>query len=150
MAAERRAQKPPPPPNENIEVADGIVVTRNVRKRLMKQAESDIPRSPTTLVSAWVLAISASGLLITLFAVLFTLSDGRKETVLLEALIGAIFFAVCHASSEVAKEETCKRLSAVTVRLEELARDRERQIDEARAFYASAEWRLVRWQAIKE
>ena len=46
--------------------------------------------------------------------------------------------------------EARKRLPKVDARLEELARERQRQIDEARAFYASSEWRLVRKQVVEE
>jgi len=41
-AEERRARKPP---NENIEVAEGVIITRNVRERLKKRANYDVPRT---------------------------------------------------------------------------------------------------------
>jgi len=46
--------------------------------------------------------------------------------------------------------ENAKRMSIVNTRLEELALERQKIIDETNVFYASSEWRLVREMAIKE
>jgi 5-methylcytosine-specific restriction endonuclease McrA len=145
-AEERWARKPP---NENITVADGIVITRNVRERLKKQAYRDTPRTRGELLWATRAVLSLLASLGFGCAWFWSLSGHAEYTTIVGACAVAtcVTFYVCEWKQAV---EAKKRLPKVDARLEELARERQRQIDEARAFYASAEWRLVRDQVIRE
>jgi 5-methylcytosine-specific restriction endonuclease McrA len=46
--------------------------------------------------------------------------------------------------------ENAKQMSIVDTRLKELALERQKSIDEANVFYASAEWQLIREMVITE
>jgi len=137
------------PPNENIEVAEGIVVTRNVRERLEKKAHCDIPHTRRMILSKWwegiVLCISLIALLVLAFTIGFHPKYAPYLVIL--AVLGFIMAKVCN---RIHSDEETKRMPKVNARLEELARERQRQIDETNAFYASSEWRLVREQVIQE
>ena len=145
-AEERRRLKPP---NENIEVSEGVVITRNVRERLQRQAHHNVPHSRKLIISDFSggLAIYTSLIAILVFA--FTIGFYPKFALFLGAyaVIGYIIYLIC---DHIEKDEYRKRMPEVKARLEELARERQRQIDETNAFYASSEWRIVREQVIQE
>jgi 5-methylcytosine-specific restriction endonuclease McrA len=52
------------------------------------------------------------------------------------------------AGNSIQKAETEKLKPIVNARLQELARERQKRIEEANAFYASPEWCLIRQQVI--
>jgi 5-methylcytosine-specific restriction endonuclease McrA len=59
-------------------------------------------------------------------------------------------FVMVFVSSRIQKAEAAKRQPKVTARLEELARERQKKIEDANAFYASPEWRLLRQKVIEQ
>ncbi|MBN2295773.1 MAG: HNH endonuclease [Pirellulales bacterium] len=63
------------------------------------------------------------------------------------AVIG---YVVAKVAGRVVRDEEVKRKPDVRVRLEELARERQEEMDATRTFYASPEWRLLREQVIAE
>lgn len=145
-AEERRRWKPL---NENIEIAEGIVVTRNVRQRLEEQAHSEVPRTRRMILSD---GCEFFGLLMSLaafFVFAFTVGFYPDYAPFLVGcmIVGFITAQIC---GRVHKEEERKRMPEVNTRLGELARERQRQIDETNSFYASPEWRLVRERTIQE
>ncbi len=145
-AEERRKRRPA---NENVTIADGVIVTRNVRDRLRKQANRDIPRTKDEIFWATVGILSILTSLGFGCASLWSLSGHREYAwFLVPFAVGTcITFYLCEWKiAAVAR----KRGPKVDARLEELARERQRQIDEAKAFYASSEWRLVRKQVVEE
>ncbi|MFC1794106.1 HNH endonuclease [Planctomycetota bacterium] len=155
-ADDRRRLKPP---NENIEVSEGVVVTRNVHERLKKQARCDIPPIPDPNPKKMILLRWSAGLCMftfligTLVSVLLMSSYPKHATYLLVcSVVAYVIWHICEHIEN--KEYTTKIKPKITAhqnaRLEELARERKRQIDEMKAFYASSEWRLVRQQVIQE
>jgi hypothetical protein len=145
-AAERRRRKPP---NENVEIADGIVVTTNVRNRLKKQALQEVPRTSDEILWAAVGALTALAM-VGIGCALFWSLMGHHQYTLLFGICGVASYIVFLISERTQTNEAGKRLSKVDARLEELAGERRRQIEEAKAFYASAEWRLVRKAVVEE
>jgi hypothetical protein len=130
-------------PNENIEVADGIIVTRNVRKRLEKQAKQDIPITVKEIIFISILILS--GLISWIsFTIFLMVRDSSTGT------CAFLSFIVAFMCGWIGLNETRKRICKVDARLEELARERQNRIDEATAFYSSPEWQLLREQVIKE
>lgn len=148
-AEERRSWKQPKPPNENMELSDGVVVTRNVRERFNKQARLDVPRtrrmSMSELCEDVILGLSLVALLLSWFAL--WLSPKSAPLPIACAVLG---FLIARKCNSIHKEEDATRKRLLNSRLEELARERQRKIDETKAFYASSEWRLVREQVIQE
>ncbi len=145
-AEERRRLKAP---NENVEVTDGIVVTRNVRDRLRKQAHSDVPFTKTWRLADWCEGIGSFLSLIAMLVLIFSYSFHPEYSPLL--VICAVFgFVMIFVGNIIQKAEAAKRNPKVSARLEELARERQERIEEANAFYASAEWRLLRQQVIDQ
>jgi 5-methylcytosine-specific restriction endonuclease McrA len=148
-AEERRRLKPP---NENIEVADGITVTRNVRERLYRQAHRDVPptRKYQTVEAmdniALFIAMLATFLLIFL-AITNHLKFGYSLCLWALMLLGSVVYRICQ---HIEINEHRKQMPEIDARLEELACERQRQIDETNVFYASSEWRLIREQVIQE
>lgn len=149
QAEVRRRERPPKPPNENIEVAEGVIITSNVRKHLNKRAHRDVPRTGRELFWGTGAVLGAFIWMVTGCAVMWSLCGHRQYTLFLGAcMVGSI--VMFYACEWIQNDEIRKRLSKVDTRVAELARERQRQIDESRAFYASPEWRLVRKQVVEE
>lgn len=141
--------KPIKLPNENMEVAAGIIVTRNVKDRLRRQAVSDVPSTrKSQLAGMWEgisLSISGLAMLMLLITIFFQLEHTRYVWILMVSCL-----AVSNICKRIEINERKKQIPEVNTRLEELARERQRKIDETNAFYASSEWRLVRGKVIQE
>ena len=148
-AEERRKHKPPKPPNENVEIAAGIVVTKNVQNRMEKQARSDIPLTRKERLAECCGGIGPSISMIALLILMFSYYSKPQYAPFLVtvAIIGFVIYLV---GKYVEHVEYQIRSPKIVARLEELARKRQRQIEEMREFYASAEWRLIRRQVIQE
>ena len=154
-AEERRRLKPP---NENIEVGDGIIVTRNVRQRLEKKAHCDIRHTrKSQLAGTWGdISSRISKIAILVFILmLIILSDLSYapylfSLMMMTGLLGMLALCVKHICNCIKENERSKQMPEINARLKELARERQRQIDDTNAFYASSEWRLVREQVIQE
>lgn len=145
-AEERRRLKPP---NHNIEISDGVVITRNVRERIKEQAQRDVPHTRRMMLSVYCGGLAMYASLIAILALVFTVGLYPKYALFLGscAVVGFILFQIC---DRIEHGEAAKRMPKVNTRLEELARARKKQIDETNAFYSSSEWRLVREQVIQE
>jgi 5-methylcytosine-specific restriction endonuclease McrA len=152
-AEERRGLKGP---NVNIELADGITVTRNVRQRLERQAHRDVPRIKGELlwpVGRALGALTSLAIGLPLLGGILALSDAHaRDLKLLLFLVmceigGCVAFSICDRKQG---NEARRRQSKVDVRVDTLARERQRRIDETNTFYTSSEWRLIREQVIQE
>lgn len=153
-AEERRRLKPP---NENIEVAEGVVITRNVREHLKEQARCDIPCIPRTrkmILLKWSAGLCMLTFLITALVSWFTMKSYPKYGLVL-LICSAVAYVMWHICEHIEDNEYTKHIlpkvnTHLNARLEELARERQRKIDETNTFYASSEWRLVREQVIQD
>jgi hypothetical protein len=145
--AERRRRLKPP--NENIEVAGGIIVTRNVQIRLEKQAKHDVPHTTKEIICISVLVFCGSVSWISLLLFLVGLNTHQEYT-FSAGTCAVVCFVVASIFGWMGGNEARKRISKLDARLEELARERQKRIEEAIAFYSSPEWRLLREQVIKE
>lgn len=130
-----------------MSVGSDIVVTRNVKRRLSRIAQAEIP-----LTRRDRLADQASHVLVWVFLGGIFAYDwldidfGVHGFFVLCAWVSIMVF-IGSAFSDWAGEE---RLAAVNARVAALAEERQRRIDEADAFYASAEWKLLRDEVIKD
>jgi hypothetical protein len=145
-AEERRKLKPP---NDNVEVADGLLVTRNVLDRLRKQSESDIPHTRfwhlMERCEGFSLFLSLISMLLLIFSYNFL-----PEFALFLVTCAVFGFVIAFLCKRISKAETEKRKPIVNDRLEELVRERQKRIEDANAFYSSAEWRLLRQKIIDQ
>ncbi len=147
QAEERRREKPP---NENIEVAQGVVITTNVRERLKKRAHRDVPRTREAIVAGYWSALLFFPSFIFVIVFLFSLCMNRTYYTFCFGICAVASLVMLHTWNRTEREEARKHLPKVDERLVELACERQKQIDEARAFYTSSEWRLVRKQIVEE
>ena len=144
-AAENRRNIP-------ITLANNLVVTEAVERRLRKKAKSDIP--PTRAeklgdqISEWcVLVFWASAYFVA--HAIFPVYSGLFWWVLLGWAAGgplAVMYAVDLLLAKPRKE----RAERIAVRLTELAEARKRVMEEAVRFYSSPEWIVIRKQVIEE
>ena len=147
--AERRRKLRPP--NENVEIAPGLIVTTKVKERLRRLAEAEIPHSRQWHVLRVLERLAVPILFVTLVLMgVFNVSLPDHMYgwlwigLLVLATIGTL--AMLH-TMEILE---CKRAPTVAARLEELARERQASIEAAAAFYASSEWVLLRKQVIEQ
>ena len=137
------------PPNKNIEITNGIIITRNVLKRLKRQAYFDVPR--TNRINWFSFFDDMACLIIFLAVIILWLTIWTSpQHAAFPAICALIGFIIHRVFSDKHTEEKTKRDGLAKSRLEELARDRQKKIDEMKAFYASSEWRLVREKVIQE
>jgi 5-methylcytosine-specific restriction endonuclease McrA len=146
-AAEKRALKPP---NDNMEIAKGLIVTRNIRNRLEKQAQSEVPHS-----KRWHYANQLNGigfflpLIIAGVMYLLGIPLPYKEWIFWIVCL-AIGIGIGSIAGSIETKEWAQRRPKVSAHMEQLARNRQQRIDEANMFYASPEWRLVRDRVVQE
>jgi hypothetical protein len=138
------------PKNENISLTPDLVVTRNVRKRLLQQAEARVPvtarQRTADRVSGLAFIILWGGII---SYNVFNLDLGVPGGHLLIAWF-ALTLAVVAAAERISAREAAARRPAVDQQLMVLAEERRRRIAEAEAFYASPEWKLVREEVVRE
>jgi uncharacterized membrane protein len=148
-AEARRANRPS---NENIEIHGGYIVTRKVRDRLIGEAESRIPMSAVwRQAEKWrSLSFLAPVLILGLLGLLYIFGLHLPYPEFWIAGMFLVGLLINVAMELVQKRESSKRQPQVMERFEQLARERQQQIDEAEQFYQSPEWRLLRNQVLKE
>jgi 5-methylcytosine-specific restriction protein A len=139
----REALRKLKPPNDNVEITDGIVITRNVQKRLLKQSQSDTPWVKHYELMDW------SGTIAVVIVAVLAICSAITSN--LAFLVGIPIVIIIGILIEVTKNKKLnERADTVNIHLEELARERKAKIEEAKIFYSSAEWRLIREKVIKK
>lgn len=133
-------------PNENIKIAENLIVTTNVKKRLYKKAHTEIPFSDLYKLSNLIMSI---GGIIIFFPLLYTFifRSPASGTVWFVCIILAGIFI--YGFGHIFDKEVMRRNSLVDNHLTQLAQERQKQIEEAKVFYGSPEWRLLRKEIIK-
>lgn len=119
------------PNNPTVKLADNLVVTKEVEKRLTKKADESTTISMSEII---LIVIFNSFVVILILARPFS---AWNFIFLIPAVIAAIIFTII-------------RLKRVKSRTNQLALERKEHIDETRQFYSSPEWNLIRKQVIKE
>ena len=151
-AARKAAEKRRSVPNIPITLADNLVVTEAVERRLRKKAESDNP--PTRAeklgdqISKWSILVFWVSAYFVAHAI-FPEYSGLFWLVLWGWAFGgplALMYVIDLLLAKPRKE----RAEQITVRLIELAEARKTVIEEALRFYASPEWAAIRRQVIEE
>jgi 5-methylcytosine-specific restriction endonuclease McrA len=141
-AAERRALEPK---NDNIRIKDNLVVTGNVRDRLLRKSHADTPFSRMYHIAETLTYISFFALIIPLLLYLFSVKMPSYLLIIFFVLPLVVISAIDYMENV----ELNKRMQLVNERLEKLAYDRQKQIEETKRFYNSPEWRLLRKKIIK-
>ena len=116
------------PNNPTVKLANNLVVTKGVENRLTKKAKSEELPIVSGIVAIWVFTF----VLISRFPI-----SGWSYIGLLPALVLTVFLLYI-------------RRKSVKTHTIELAEERQKNIDEARQFYSSPEWRQVRSEVIRE
>ncbi len=139
-------------PNVPVGIADDLVVTKAVEKKLTKRAESDIPRSRVlkigesldrfVLLGMWISAPFATRALFDDF------SGPMWFFVLGWTLL--IPYAVMVATGQILEKPRRERKEQTTARVVQLAQERKQRIAERGWFYSSPEWIAIRAQVIEE
>lgn len=139
----REALKKLKPPNDNVEITDGVVVTRNVKKRLLKQSQLDIPSPKHYGLMDWAGIIAFAIVAILAFFYLYTSNTAFFIGVPIFIVVGILIRVIQNKKMN-------ERMDVVNSRVEELARQRKAKIEEAKIFYSSPEWRLIRKRVIEQ
>ncbi|MFH0941894.1 MAG: HNH endonuclease signature motif containing protein [Chloroflexota bacterium] len=116
-----------------VELTNGILITKEIEKRLTTKAEGEIP--DRIFGTRFVVA-----LLISIFGIILTIVT-RYGLFLLIPIVAYIVFIYGLVK---------RRGIEVRTRIDQLAGERKRRLDETEQFYASPEWQLLRKQVIKE
>jgi 5-methylcytosine-specific restriction endonuclease McrA len=138
--------------NVPVHLSSGNVVTRNVEKRLTKEAEAEIPISTAERLSQWAIGgqfvfFFVSGLF--LQAALFDEWTGVRWLFILGWMM-FIPMGVTLAVDKVLEKPRQERRHQIEAEVLVLAAKRQRDIEERMAFYSSPEWKLLRAQVIQE
>jgi len=140
-AARKAAEKRRSVPNIPITLADNLVVTKAVERRLKKKAEGDMP--PTRAeklgdqISKWSILVFWASAYFVAHAI-FPESSGLFWWVLLGWAFGGPL-ALMHAIDLLLAKPRKERAEQITVRVIDLAETRKRVIEEALRFYSSPE-----------
>ena len=119
------------PNNPTVKLADNVIVTKTVEKKLTKQAETSTPFSVLDIILI---------VIINVFIILFFVARPftvMNFTLLIPAVIAGTITTIRYS----------KRVKSRTY---QLALERQERIEERNQFYSSPEWRQVRTQVIKE
>src|SRR4030042_205633 len=139
----REALRKLKPPNDNLEVTKGVVVTRNVKERLLKQSFSDIPQIKNYELMDWGVILAPL-----ICAILIGFSVYTSN---LAFIIGVPIIIIIGILIETTKNKKIKeRDDQINTHLKELAIQRKARIEEAKLFYSSSEWRLIRSKVVKK
>jgi 5-methylcytosine-specific restriction endonuclease McrA len=138
--------------NVSVRLSGGNVVTRNVEKRLKKEAGGIVAVSAAEKLSEWAIRAQfvffwASGLF--LQAALFDEWTGVRWLFILSWMMfvpGGIMLAI----DKVVEKPRQERRRQIEAEVLALAEKRQRAIEERKAFYSSPEWKLLRAQVIQE
>jgi len=138
--------------NVPVELLNSNVITKNVEKRLTKRAKAIIPMSIVERVGEWVIWLElavcwVSGLF--LQAVLFDEWTGGRWFFILGWMM-VLPFLIMLAIERVVEGPRQERLRQVEAKVLAFAEERQRDIEERKAFYSSPEWKLLRAQIIKD
>lgn len=140
------------PSNRSVELANGLVITEVVAKRLREQAEAQTPRGLAERLYQ-VLGFSALPA--------FWSSGGVLAVFLFDSFTGGLWlflfgwclvapYLVLEGIDRVFRRPLSVRRERVSQLARELAKQRQARIEEGQAFYSSPEWKLLRSQVIEE
>lgn len=152
-AAKKRAAQ-----NTPVKLAENLVITKEVEKRLHKTAEKDIPKTQAEIIGdqlfIWIFPFFwASG-----YFVAHAISNAVYPSEEFTALFWFVILAWCLGLpylgmviiGRVLERPRMEREEKIRSRLQELAEERKKKIEEAQLFYSSPEWLMLRERVIKE
>lgn len=145
-------------PNVPVSIADNLVVTTVVEKRLHKETEDDIPKSQTETIGDWLHRWGFLFFWVSGYFVARAISDAVFPFEEWTALFWFVILAWCFGLplagmiiiDQVLAEPRREREERIESRIVELAEDRKQKIEEAEQFYSSPEWNMLRRQVIKQ
>ena len=118
------------PSNPTINLADNLVVTKEVERRLSNKADESTPLS---ILEVSFILISSVFILITIIARPFS---AWNLTFLIPSIICFTLLVI-------------SRLQRIKARTNQLALERKERLDETRQFYSSPEWQQIRSHVIQ-
>ena len=123
------------PSNPTVKLADNVVVTKEVERRLTQKADVSTPLSMLEKILIVISIVIFNGVI--LISILARPFSAWVFIFLIPVVIFTIIFTII-------------RLKRVKSRTNQLALERKERLDETRQFYSSPEWNLIRKQIIKE
>ena len=138
--------------NPTIELEKNLVVTKMVEKRFTKRAEKEIPLSKAEKIGDTISGWGPILFWVTSFFVARAFVaewSGTFWIILLGwGILGTL--GCIYITDLVLATPRKERANKIRLRLLELAEERKRKIEEAKQFYSSPEWTMLRKQVIKE
>lgn len=139
--------------NVPVALAENMVITKAVEKRLRKKAEAELPPTRAEVVGDIVdrfqvilFWVSAYFVATSLFGEPFS---GTWWLFVVAWCFGAPY-VVMLTIGKILEEPRRERTEKITSRVLELAQERKQRLEEQERFYASPEWAAVRQQVIEE
>jgi 5-methylcytosine-specific restriction endonuclease McrA len=129
-------------PNTNVKIANGIVVTEHVHKRLCRRAEREVGATPTYWLARIIPFVIVIG---TMYVI-----DIVKQNPSSDATVFAIMFAGLFLAAASYCIFAFAWEGKVARKTTELAYVRQRDLEEQQRFYNSPEWGLLREQVLSE
>lgn len=129
-------------PKINVSIADGIIVTENVRNRLRRQAKHAVGPNPAYWLARIIPLIIV---LCTVYLIRTVGQDPDSGFKLTVTMFGGFFLACLSFGIFGGAWER-----QVDVKITELAKARKKKIEEQLRFYNSPEWGIIREQIIRE
>ena len=138
------------PPNENVPVGEGVVVTRNVKKRLESNAQTEVPFSRSHRFwdgLSWLVLLLGP-----MVPILYYLLGLRLPVDGWILLVGwcILILALIGITEHFSGRENRKRWAKLLAHVTKLAVERQQRIAEMEEFYASAEWKVLRKAVIRK
>jgi len=145
-------------PNVPVSIADNLVVTTVVEKRLHKEAERDIPKSQAETIGDWLHRWGFLFFWVSGYFVARAISDAVFPRDEWTALFWFVILAWCFGLplagmvtiGRVLAEPRREREERIKSKIIELADERKKKQEEEQLFYSSPEWDMIRKQVIKQ
>jgi len=138
--------------NAPVQLSTELLITKNIEKRLTKRAQAVVPMSTAERVGDWVIWLEFP---------LFWVSGPFLAAMLFDEWTGALWwfilgwmlfvpYGIMLAIDQVQKKPRQERRRQIKAKVLAFAEERQRDIEERKAFYSSPEWKLLRAQIIGE
>jgi len=138
--------------NVPVRLSSNAVVTKNVEKRLHKKAKAVVPVSTAEKVGEWAISVQFVLFLVSgpfLQAALFDEWTGARWLFILGWML-FVPFGIMLAIDKMLEKPRQERRHEIEAEVLAFAEERQREIEERRAFYSSPEWKLLRARIIQE
>lgn len=140
-------------PNVPVTVAENMVITKAVEKRLRKKATAEVPRTRAEVVGDRVDLLQVIFFWASAYFVATSIFGEPFSGTWWLFVVGWCFgapYVVMLTIEKILEKPRKERMGKITSRVLELAQERKKRLEEQERFYSSPEWAVLRKQVIEE